>query len=208
MINSRMLQFAAWGFISLFLTEAASAFVSVGISGNSSSTHSGLEQSSDTSLSASVSFDLGSHFRIGYTHRQSWEKKSGLKIFDSNDGVSVSLENFSETTLSTIKSLDLTIVLYQGQLIVPFVFGGIAWKSYDVSEYSDTKGYRSYSPETDPVWNAGGGLAITLSERFSLKVSKSFSPGKVYTFDSEQNAIVSARRVTDAYTQVGITYKL
>ena len=98
----------------------------------------------------------------------------GYKIYENTTAGTVSLEAFEESTYSTIKSIDLTLVLYQGRIVVPFVFGGLAWKAYEVDEFSESRGSRHLSISGESVWNAGGGLAVNLTERFSLKYSKTF----------------------------------
>lgn len=185
---------------SLLAAPPAYSFVSFGIAGSGSTTSGGWESSDELSASGSISLDLGSYFRVGFTHRQGTENKGGYKFTKTASG-EVGYYQFESNVKTISNSVDLTLVLYQGELLTPFIFGGIACKKYQVKAL-DLEGRTEYETPDCPVPNGGFGLAIALSERFSLRFSKTYSPGKLFYPTGEMEATL------DSYSQVGISYKL
>ncbi len=186
---------------SLLMASPAYAYLSFGLAGSGSTTHGGWEVKDEMSASGTISLDLGSYFRIGYTHRQSREQKDGYKFTSTSSG-QIGYYEFQSNVRTIANSVDLTLVLYQGELLTPFIFGGIACKKYLVKSL-DLNGTTQYEVPDCPVPNGGFGLAFTLNQNFSLRFSRTYSPGQVYSPTGEK-----PRNVLDSYSQVGITYKL
>lgn len=194
------------GISGLALEYPAFGVVSIGLSGMGSQRNANLEKRQDTSGSVNLSLALGNHFRISLNHRRGFEKTSGFRIFNSDEGY----QKFSENVDSTMYAVNLTLVLYNG-LVSPYVFGGLANKYYE-QEFSIKEGRGAGSTLTTDfslqgVPNYGFGFAIYLNRKFSFKITQTFSPGKRTTIlddgtPSEQETVV------DSYTQVGINYSL
>lgn len=177
--------------------------LSIGLSGSGSSNNGGLEHSTTSSGTLSISTELGSYLRIGISTRKAFEKVRGLKYDDSSN----SYFNFRADRETTIHSLNMTVILYNG-IVSPYVFGGIANKYYEskatydlaqsitVTSKSTLKGVPTY----------GFGAAIFLNRQFNLKISQTYIPGEKTTLGPTGEE--EAEDVIDHYTQIGITYKL
>jgi hypothetical protein len=149
---------------------------------------------------------LGSYFRIGLTHREDISNQEGW----AEDKGAASGYAYSRTRQHLrANSVDLTLILYYGELFVPYLMAGAIKKQY-VTEFSvatDVDGAESRSSsslELPVLPNFGAGLGIRLNREFSLKLSYSVSPGIV------QNSPVDSdpRSILDKMLSVGISYDL
>jgi hypothetical protein len=188
------------------LSPSASGAVYITGSVSSSTNNVGLQAISDQGGSASVAVDLGRYIRIGVTHKQDFQVAKGLITTD--DSLSTCdadhLDNCSEYSSRThniSNSLDLTLILYEGDTIAPFLLGGGVMKSYEfVTRKGDTE--TKDKAKVGPIPNYGGGLAIRLNKSFSLK----------FTYTMSQGAIMDptglTRPVWDRDTSLGLQYQL
>lgn len=153
--------------------------------------------------SASVAMDLGEYFRVGITHRQEFSENQGYVEYRANKG------NYYLSpgrTHVVANSVDLSVILYNGDIFVPFIQGGLVRKDYD---YEVTKEDDTGQIITDvgqatqgPVPSLGAGVGIKLNRSFSLKLSYVGSPGYVTMPDGELASKV------DTYSQIGVTYQV
>lgn len=148
--------------------------------------------------SASIAVDVGEYFRIGYTHRQEFSNNYGYKVSASDP--SVYTEFLSQTKVVS-NSVDLNIILYAGDLFIPYLSAGAVVKSYR-SDMSSVDGTETASITLPPVPNLGGGVGVRLSRSFSLKLSYMVSPGVRQEPGGIQEGIL------DTYSQLGVTYQL
>ena len=188
-------------------THASIAFgtgnVSIGLSGYGSNNNAGLERYETTSGSVNLSIAAGRYVQFGLVHRRAFEHRHGLKYDTSQEAY----YKFKNDVDSATYALNATLILYQG-IVSPYIFGGVAKKYYTYKFTYDfdspivhtTKFTLPYSP------NYGFGFAFRLNRDFSLKISQTYSKGRLIRLneageEEEEDAI-------DTYTQVGISYNL
>jgi hypothetical protein len=181
-----------------FLIQPAQMFANAHftIKGTVSDSNYGLVTQSNHAASASIEFDLGRYFRIGVTHRQAKGLSKGYYA-----GRTV-YEYKTSKTHETANSLDLSIILYYGEVFVPFVQVGLVKKNYVVT-YDESPQPITNKISIPPIPNGGFGLGIRLHENFSLKLSQTLSPGIRIPYPN-----APAERAVDTYSSVGITYDL
>ncbi|MBP6217480.1 MAG: hypothetical protein KA436_02715 [Oligoflexales bacterium] len=171
------------------------------LQGSASYNNLGLNNEDSKAITASVSQDLGKYFGIGVTHRQGETTLKGYKYLDILD-----LYFSYEQRIRTIaNSLDLTLVLYYGEVFVPYLQVGMVKKNYVVTTYG-ISGDEQAEPKAyslPPVPSAGMGLGIKINANFSLKLSYTVSPGIKQT-----NPASPPESVLDSYTAVGISYNI
>ena len=191
------------GAIACFLApQQAFAVVHFTIGGSQSQNNVGQSVLSRAG-SASVAVDLGEYFRVGITHRQEFSENQGYVEYRTNKG------NYylsPGVTKVIANSVDLSVILYSGDIFVPFIQGGLVRKDYDfevTKESDDGQIVVDTGKATQgPVPSIGAGVGIKLNRSFSLKISYVASPGFVTLPDGELAAKL------DTYTQIGITYQL
>jgi hypothetical protein len=184
------------------------------LSGSHSVANAGYQKIETGAGSGTVDVDLGEYFRIGFTHREELASTTGYAPLKRTDGStykdSAGAERygkFASLSKSKTNSVDLTIVLYAGDIITPYIFGGIAQKSYDIetqSQYVNESGEVVNAVEKTqvsfPTPSGGAGLAIRLSQKFSLKMSHTMTMGM------KQLPGEPLEKTTDGYSQVGISF--
>jgi hypothetical protein len=174
--------------------------VHISLQGSSSVSDAGLQSYQKNAFSASVSFDIGGQFRLGLTHREENNNTDGYTL----NSLDNRYYHKSQKTFVTSNSVDLTIIIYYGKLLVPYIQGGLIIKEYQVIDTLAGVS-SSASIQSPPVPNAGAGLNIVLNRNFSLKISYNISPGYKILDPNDQDQIES---VWDSYTSVGLTYKI
>lgn len=181
-----------------FISSYAKATVSFTLAGFRQDSTLGTQQISSDTASGTAAFDLGSHFRIGLTHRQKLDVTEDSKRQSSNaEGYSL----YSSRILQKSNAVDLTLILYQGEVIMPYIKGGMVVKSYDIRTKVDEQ--ISETKLTLPPEPSGGvGVGFRLTQNFSLRISYTVSPGVKELLDGTKE------RVLDSYTEVGVTYEL
>lgn len=187
--------------LSLAVGSNALAAVQFTLSATSSSSSMGLQTYATRGGSAAVSMDVGSNLRVGLTHRQEIDAKEGYESSKNSAG-DVTYTPFASSTKLISNSVDLTLILYTGQTFVPYIFAGGVWKSYHSVMYT-SKGTQTLDvPFVGPLPNGGAGVMLPLSQKFSLRLTYTLSPGFAQNIDG------SRANVLDSYTQLGITYQL
>jgi hypothetical protein len=177
-------------------SSAAYSAMHFTLGGSKSSANAGLQQIDEGALSGSVAVDLGSYLRLSYTHRQELSSTTGYSYDDETKEYSYA----RSTTHQIANSVDLIIILYAGELFTPYVFGGVVHKQYIMQ--TETKDGVQTAKMAVPAPNGGAGVGIRLSQKFSLKISYTASPGV------RQEPNREPERTIDTYAQLGITYSL
>jgi len=184
-------------FIGIVLSNISLGAAHLGISYSDSLTT--LEQETRSSSgSAGFSFDLGTYFNIGLTYRNQYSYIKGYEQDEDTKEI-----QYSETKMNLSSySLDLSIILYPGDVFVPYVFGGLVIKNL-----SSRKEFPNSPPiirdgKGIPDWQGGAGVGLRFSERFTLKYSRTWTPGTKLLKDG------TAQRVTDYYQTFGLSYKI
>ena len=176
-------------------TSLAAVHLSLG--GSRSESNAGYQKIESGAGSAGVSIDLGEYFRVGYTHRQELSSTTGYHLKEATNQYV-----YFQSRLHVVSNgVDLTLVLYGGEIITPFIFAGYALKQYttDMQEADGTTEHM-YLPLPSP--EGGAGMAIKLNQKFSLKITYTMSQGVTQLPGGE------AQPVIDSYTQLGIQYAL
>lgn len=203
---------------SLIVVAAASlatpAFSAIYLTGSvsASSANAGLMSYDSHGGSASVAMDMGRFMRLGYTHRQQFQQSKGVVGKDEDscaagDVVDGKVQtgdclSYESKTHVVANSIDLTVILYDGQVFVPFVMAGAVIKTYSSQTKKEGEDDTIVEPTVvGPVPNIGGGIGIKLNKEFTLKLTYQASPGVVLLPDGTN------RRVWDKDTSVGLSYQ-
>jgi hypothetical protein len=207
-INSSKFLTAALAWVLWSGATPALAFVYVSISGSDSSSNGGLQTYGSIGGSASISFDLASFLRLGYTYKQEYQTANGFAGATSSDCTDIdnlnNCETYSSSTRQVANSVDLTILLYQGQTFTPFLLAGAIKKDYETKTQTGTVESDVNYSQKIPQPNGGAGLYIRMTKDFSLKITYTVSPGQRLE-DPISKKIDS---VLDKETDVGISYQL
>ena len=191
----------------------AHAQVTLGASYRSSGQAMGLTATSTTAYSFSLQIGLGAYVRIGLTNERSLSTEKGYKavcqtncdpqaISADNPSASV-LETYKQTTSAVANSLDLTLVLYGGDVFVPYILGGAVMKTYKIVESYGTISNES-APQTIYGPNCGLGLNIQLHRDLSLNLRYTVSDTGIKT-----DPITGlSSRVLEPSSSFGIEYKI
>jgi hypothetical protein len=181
----------------IFASSSADAAMHVSLMGSHSQANAGYQKIESGSGSAGVAIDLGQYFRLGYTHRQELSATKGYK--DKNDDNQ--FVYFESLTHITSNDVDLTLILYAGDIFTPFIFAGVGVKHY-VIDMVEADGTREHNDFVYPGPQGGAGMSIRINQKFSLKLTYTMSPGvSKLPGEKEQGTI-------DNYTQIGISYTL
>jgi hypothetical protein len=195
----------------LSATQAYSAmYVSGSVS--ASSANAGLMSYDSRGGSASLAMDIGRFMRLGFTHRQQFQESRGYVGKDENyctsdDVLDEKVEEgdclkYQSKTHVIGNSIDLTVILYDGQVFVPFLLGGAVIKTYSSETKKEGEDDTVIDPETyGPVPNIGAGIGIKLNKEFQLKLTYQASPGLTLLPDGTK------RSVWDKDTSLGLSYQ-
>ena len=180
----------------------ALAVVYVTLGGSQSSNYVGYQTFESRAGSASVALGLGDMMRVGLTHRQEFQYREGF--FEDPDTPGT-FGVFNSLSRVVSNSVDLTVILYAGDIFVPFISAGGVRKLYINKMIVDRSG--ALESDSSRQWgpiqpNLGVGLGIRLNQRFSLKLSYTVSPASTQSPGQESKAIL------DNYAEVGLTYQL
>lgn len=181
----------------IFCSENSLAAVQISLGGSHSESNAGYQKIESGAGSAGVSIDLGSYTRLGYTHRQELSQTTGYELKEATN----QYVYFRSRSHIIANAVDLTLILYAGDIVTPFVFGGISVKNYN-TEMVQADGTREKLHLTLPGPQGGAGLSIRLNQKFSLKLTYTVSDGVKQIPGSE------GERTIDSYSQVGISYTL
>ena len=187
--------------MSVSLTQLSAA-IYISADGSYGKINKYLEQTLSVGAKGSIAADINSNFRISYSYKYGIDKTHGYQ--DYTAGNTVYLYKTSSRTLTRIHAIDLIGVLYNGKYFVPFIFGGAAYKLYDMKyENEAVSGVYKVNKKLGPVENFGCGLSIALSSNFSLKVTNTWSPGMKLT--PEEYLSSEGTKVYDSVTELGIS---
>lgn len=185
-----------------FISQNLSAAIYLSADGSYGKFNKYLERTESIGAKGSIAADINSNFRVSYSYKYVIEKVKGYQDYTS--GSSVSLYQISSRTLTRIHAVDLIGVLFNGRYFVPFVFGGAAYKLYDMKyQNAAVNGVYNVHKKLGPVENFGAGLSIALSSAFSLKVTNTWSPG--IKLEPEEYLSSEGKKVYDSVTEVGIS---
>lgn len=191
---------AIWILGLLSLSSPAFAGMQLGLSGAWAQHHLGLETHTMQMGKASLSVDLGSYFRIGYSFSQTSQHIEGYED-EAEDGEDPIYVAFEQDVLMNSHSVDLFAILYAGSIMTPYIFAGGAMKYFVLEK---RKVGRTPKRETgeEPSPNFGAGLSISITKSFAMKIANTWSMGVKKTIDGE---VGMAR---DSQFEVGISYSL
>ena len=99
-------------------------------------------------------------------------------------------------------SVDLQVVLYEGDIFIPYIMGGVIYKTTTVVTEQDGKDPQS-SQGGGLGPNLGAGLGIRLNRAFTLKLSYIASPGA-----TRQPGDAEKKKVWDKKVTLGLSYQL
>ncbi|MEZ4741347.1 MAG: hypothetical protein R3B45_02690 [Bdellovibrionota bacterium] len=170
------------------------------LKGSASDSNFFLQTQSMSSLSGSVSMDLGSYFQLGLTYRQDVSSQKGYSQVEGEEDKYYYSNN---TTLLKAYSADFILILYYGEVFVPYLITGIIAKEYYLESVGpDGESVVTKTP-TMPSWNAGIGVSLPINRTFSLKLSWTVSPGY-----KQKSPNAELTKTIDHFRSVGISYKL
>lgn len=206
------MQLRALPLVLLFASSPALGVVYITGSISASESNVGLQTQESRGASGSIAFDLGRYIRLGFTHRQDMQTADGY-VGEAEDtcvfgkDVSGCATYYSKTHIVS-NSVDLTLILYEGDVVVPFIQGGAVIKTYTfqtetVKRDGSVEAEKTGPVPFGPVPNLGAGLGIRLNRQFTLKLSYTASPG--ITQDPIEN---KEKVVWDKQMSLGLTYQL
>ncbi len=181
----------------LLPSSLARAAVNLTLGGSHSQSNAGYQKIESGAGSAGISVDLGDYFRVGYTHRQELASTTGYQLKEATKQY-VYFESLSHVTSNAV---DLTLILYAGDIVTPFIFAGVNVKHYS-TDNKEADGTHEHLDLVYPGPQGGAGIGIRLNQKFSLKVTYTMSPGVTQTPDQP------AAQTLDTYSQLGISYAL
>jgi hypothetical protein len=158
-----------------------------------------LRNQESHAASISTSFDMGTYFQIGITHRQATNNLEGYYLNESTKSYDYS----EEKTVSIANSIDLTIILYDGTLFVPYIQIGFVKKHYTIKQSVNNGATEKESYSFPPAPNGGIGLSIRLNRNFSLDLSYTISPSI-----KQKEPSMKAESAIDSYSSIGVKYDL
>ena len=186
-------------FAQLLSTEILKASAHFTLRGTVSDNNLVLRNQESHSASISASLDLGPYFQIGITHRQATNNLQGYYFNETTKSYDYS----EEKTVSIANSFDLTIILYDGAIFVPYVQIGLVKKEYVITQ-AVNKGSSDTEYYTFPIAPNGGiGFSIRFSRSFSFDISYTVSPSIKQDLPSSP-----AESAIDTYSSIGIKYDL
>ncbi len=194
----------------VFGAEPVTAAVHVTGSVKAGTLSAGYQSTDSKGASASLSVDLGRYIRIGLTHEQQITTSEGYENPDGEDtkdidgdGVKDPQPTYSQQHVYS-NSLDLQVVLYEGDLFVPYLLGGIIGKRYVVTARNMVNGTMdNFDITLPPGPNLGAGLGVRLNKDFTLKLQYTVSPGYTMKPGDEK-----PKSVLDRNMNIGLTYQI
>lgn len=171
------------------------AGVQFSLRGSQSNSNAGLQEVKSSSGSAGVSFDLGSYVRLGYTFSAQTQSAKGWVEDEDTSNYYI----YDSRSIMTSSGIDLTLILYAGEVFTPYILAGGAMKSYDIETYQENKG-RKKNVGKIPSPTGGAGLSIRIGKQFSLTLSQHYSVGIKEVPGQESESAI------DVSSQVGIQY--
>lgn len=205
-LSRRVARFLTAGFFTLVLSQQASAVIYLSVAGSSANNTVPYTRYSSRGMSGGISMDMGEYLRLGFTHRQEFSSSLGYSTLKSSTAENCNnasdCEYYETEAHTSTNSVDLTVILYNGEIFVPYVMGGIAYKTF-TSKTVKAETTKEVGPYSYPAPQGGFGMGIRLNKQFTLKVSHTISPGVLQEPGADE-----VQKTLDSYTQVGVTYSL
>jgi hypothetical protein len=202
--------------VAFLMLSSTSAHAGMYITGSGSTEMSNMSFQTQTSNygSASLGFDLGRYISFSVTHSQQYSVTTGHKNPDDQSGDASPAGNddpadddqlieFTNRSHVIGNSADLRLVLYEGEMFIPYVTGGIILKTYRIVTQEAGKADDVIYAPNIPGPNLGAGIGFPINKEFMLKLQYIASPGQV-----REPGDAKARNVWDKKTTVGIQYKI
>ncbi len=191
--------------VGLLLGASSSAFSTVYVTGSVSASTSNvpLQTFESQAGSGSLAVDLGSYIRLGVTHKQEFQSSSGYKDTATEIAPTPNYVEVYSRTHIVSNSLDLTLILYEGQIFLPYLTLGAVVKNYRFDSQEEGQLSQTKKGSVGPVPNVGGGIGFRLNKDFTLKFSFTASPGLAQKPGEEK-----ATSTWDRNTSIGLTYQL
>lgn len=171
----------------------------------------GLMKYMNEKYGGSFSFNLGQYVRLDLSYTEDVRLEKGFdEVIDPETAAVAAYEYFESRIKAKSLGANISLILYPGDLLMPYIFAGIAQTIYERkviierTGVNSEAGVRSESEgKTDPILSPVGGLgvAIMLSRNFSLKMSCTLRQG-TRQFPGEE-----AEDVYDKSYDVGLTYE-
>ncbi len=212
-----MRQWFLTAFAAASVLAATDAVAGVYLTGSVSTqtTNQAFQEAGSNYMSASLDIDLGRYVRLGYTYGLEKQQSQGYKDpnVDLAQGmpadycsVAANCGNTFNNTTVVENSIGLTLILYEGQTLMPFLLGGgiIKTMTVDQQDYNihgqleETKTTTTEPPEP----YVGAGIGIRLSKDFTLKLSYQVSPSVTQLPGQKPT------KTLDTRSTVGLTYQL
>ncbi len=191
-------------FLSLLLAalgfSSTSHGMSIEVSGMFSENRFEYMKTKSEDLRAKVGFFSLYIFQFGYSYRIENKISSGYKEVTSNDQRTL-VKSIERTSIYT-HSFDTTMYLFPSQVVIPYVFGGVAFKKYNLYFLYDDQ-ESGFSTPLPPGFEYGFGCAIRLSQKFMLKGMMGFTPS--FYKDPQTDEY---KRGKDTFTQVGLSFEI
>ncbi len=187
------------------------------------STNVPLEVTNTQSASASVDVDIFSFLRVGVSYGLETSYSLGYRARAASAAdpsapvvpvASAQIANPcpSETSCTKVvsnskviqKGAGLTLILWHGDMVMPYVMAGALIKTYVFKSTQDGVLVQDLEEKKgEVVPNVGAGIGFRLSKDFSLKASITASPGKVLRPGDTQLKVIWDRK-----TAFGLSYQI
>jgi len=195
--------------IAAMLPATAQAGMSFTVSGSGSSTTAFTEERASQGISVATAFDLLTFLKVSGSLRQEANTENGYKRVE---GTGLYLYSKTATKVRSM-SLDLQLILYPGELFVPYVFGGVGSKYFETSytkesldgsiQSGSNGGYICKFDIRCPNFGFGSGIAINRS--FTITLTRTWTPGvRQDPYSGKPSELV----FWDNYTSIGLTYRI
>ena len=204
----------------LTLAFAAPAQAAVYLTGSVAGSTSNIEYQTYQSqyARASLAVDLGHYLRLSYSYSLENSNNNGYTDPRTDDELKSAnatrananndptddnnLVAYSTRSHVVGNSVDLQVVLYEGDIFIPYIMGGVIYKTTTVVTEQDGKDPQvSQGGGLGP--NLGAGLGIRLNRAFTLKLSYIASPGA-----TRQPGDAEKKKVWDKKVTLGLSYQL
>jgi len=177
------------------------AAITLSVQGKYASTSQALNTSYTRGGGGSLELDLGSYFRVGFTHQQDRTDRLSY-VPRSADPAPTDYQKIQVTERSSMSSVDLSLILFATEMFVPYIFGGIALQQV-ATEYTIDDVYIGEQKGGGGAPTGGIGFVIRMGQRFSIRATNRWIPG-----ERQETPYVEKSKVLDSQTTVGVSFKI
>lgn len=206
--KQNLLRLAAMGLIgSALVTAPCQGAIYLSLMGNASrnneSSQVSYKKMDSKTFSVGAAVDVGTNLRLGVTHKQLFSSVDGMeKKRLTND-----YYNAPGNAHVTANSLDLTIILYSGELLTPYLLAGFVFKKYEFESTKEDEAGGIYVEQTTapfqgPFPSGGGGLGLKVNRSVSLKFQYTITPVPVQNPNE-----TTSHFANDTDGQIGLSYQ-